>query len=285
MENVVDGIKKSWSSYHASNQHTDSVYPPRNKAIFPLLKDVVHTVNMQHHLISCFIDYNRTLNTDQVTAVDCSDQPVYALSKICQWFYPSKFGFPMYFPMLGALHIEKALLIVHSKLIGGTGVAAIIGDNRIHIIGLQNAVLDVNHIYKSRYSLKLCSAAVYACLKGAHHKSGSQIDLLPWAQLMASECLMFKYWLTVLQFEIDLLVFLRSIREGNFSLYVVTLRTLIKCFFIFDQYNYARWTSVHVHDLVMLPTTCPYLYNEFKKGKFAVQISQKIFQNSLRPCT
>ena len=257
--------------------NTDSVYPPCNKAIFPLLKDVVHTVNMQHHLISCFIDYNRTLNTDQVAAVDCSDQPVYALSKICQWFYPAKFGFPMYFPMLGALHIEKALLIVHSKLIGGTDVDAIIGDNRINIIGLQNAVLDVNHIYISRYSLKLCSAALYACLKGAHHKSGSQIDLLPWAQLMASECLMFKYWLTVLQFEIDFLVFLRSIREGNFSLYVVTLRTLIKWFFIFDQYNYARWTSVHVHELVMLPTTCPYLYNEFKKGKFAVQISHRKF--------
>ena len=230
MENVVDGIKKSWSSYHASNQHTDSVYPRYNKVIFPLLKDAVHTVNMQHHLISCFIDYNRTLDTDQVTAVDCSDQPVYALSKICQWFYPSKFGFPMYFPMLGALHIEKALLIVHSKLIGGTGVDAIIGYNRINIIGLQNAVLDVNHIYESRYSLKLCSATLYACLKGTH-KSGSQIDLLPWAQVMASECMMFKYWLTILQFEIDFLVFLRSIREGNFSLYVVTLRTLIKCFF------------------------------------------------------
>ena len=50
--------------YHANNQHTDSVYPLCNKVIFPLLKDVLHTVNMQHHLISCFIDYNRTLNTD-----------------------------------------------------------------------------------------------------------------------------------------------------------------------------------------------------------------------------
>ena len=126
MENVVDGIGKSWSSYHASNQRSDSVYPLCNKVIFPLLKDVLHTVNMQHHLISCFIDFNRTLNTDQVTAVDCSDQPVYALSKIRQWFYPSKFGFPMYFPMLGALHIEKSLLIVHSKLIDGTGIDAII---------------------------------------------------------------------------------------------------------------------------------------------------------------
>ena len=34
---------------------------------------------------------------------------------------------------------------------------------------------------------------------------------------------------------------------------------------------------MHVHDLVMLPTTCPYQYNEFKKGKFAVQISHRKF--------
>ena len=36
MENVIDRTeKKSWSSYHASNRHTDSVYPPCNKVIFP----------------------------------------------------------------------------------------------------------------------------------------------------------------------------------------------------------------------------------------------------------
>ena len=137
MENVVDRTeKKSWSSYHARNQHTDSIYPPCNKAIFPLLKDVVRTVNMQHHLISCFIDYNTILSTDQVTDVDFSDQPLYNLSKICQWFYPSKFGFPMYFPMRCALHIEKALVIVHSKLIAGiAGVDAQIGDEGVNIIG------------------------------------------------------------------------------------------------------------------------------------------------------
>ena len=151
MEDVVDGTeKKSWSSYHASNQHTDSVYPLCNKASFPLLKDVVHKVKVQHHLISCFIDYNRTLYTDQVTDVDCSDQPVYIFSQICQWFYPLKFGLPM----LGALHIENTLMIVHSKLIAGQGVDAIIGDKGVNIIGLQSAVLDVNHIYKFHYSLK-----------------------------------------------------------------------------------------------------------------------------------
>ena len=129
--------------------------------------------------------------------------------------------------MLGALHIEKALLFVHSKLIGGTGVDTIIGDKRVNIIRLQSAVLDVNHMYKSCYSLQLCSATLYSCLKDSHCKSGSQIELLPWAQRMANECLMFKYWLTVLQFEIDFVVFFRSIREGNFSLYVVTLRTRV----------------------------------------------------------
>ena len=34
---------------------------------------------------------------------------------------------------------------------------------------------------------------------------------------------------------------------------------------------------MHVHDLVMLPTTCPYLHNELKKGKFSLQISHRKF--------
>ena len=61
------------------------------------------------------------------------------------------------------------------NIIGDEGVN-IIGDEGVNIIGLQSAVFDVNHIYKPRYSLKLCST-LYACSKEARHKSGSQISV------------------------------------------------------------------------------------------------------------
>ena len=42
---------------------------------------------MQHHLRRLCIEYTNTLNPQQVTAADCSDQPVDALNKIIQWKY------------------------------------------------------------------------------------------------------------------------------------------------------------------------------------------------------
>ena len=85
--------RKCWSGYHSGQKRTPTP-PSCNSCIFPLLKDVVHTINMQHHLISLFIEYTHYLNPQQVTAVDCSDQPIFALSKINQWliFIPSIFS-------------------------------------------------------------------------------------------------------------------------------------------------------------------------------------------------
>ena len=97
---------KCWSSYHA-RQKRSQVPSPCNNAIFPLLKDVVHTMDMQHHLISLAIVYTEHLNPKQVTAVDCSDEPIYALSKINQWLFP-KFAFPKISPTLWCTPYRKS---------------------------------------------------------------------------------------------------------------------------------------------------------------------------------
>ena len=108
---------------------------------------------MQNLLNSLFIDYTETLNSAQITAVDCSDQPIYAFSNINQWLFP-KFALPRYFALFGGLHIEKALLTAHGNLIGGSGLGKLLGDMQIETIGLQT---DVNHIHKGRYAIVIGS--------------------------------------------------------------------------------------------------------------------------------
>ena len=77
---------KSWSSYHSRKDRVSikSTPTPCNCSILPLLKDVMHTPEMHCHLMKLCIDYTRTQNPQQVTAGDCPDQPIYALSKIIQ---------------------------------------------------------------------------------------------------------------------------------------------------------------------------------------------------------
>ena len=143
--------KHAWSSYHAGKKRVPTP-TPLNSSIFPLLKGVVHTLEMQHHLIKLCTEHTNTLNPQQVTAVGCSDQPLYALSKIIQWKY-AEFAFPKYFALFGALHIEKELLIANGHLVAGTGLDEILGDTSIDTAGLQTATVDVNYIHKARYSV------------------------------------------------------------------------------------------------------------------------------------
>ena len=84
---------------------------------FTLLKDVLHTLGIQYYLIKVCIEYKNTLNSQQVTAVDCSDQPIYIPCKIIQWKY-LEFAFPKYFSLFGALHIETELLMANGHLVG-----------------------------------------------------------------------------------------------------------------------------------------------------------------------
>ena len=63
----------------------------------------------------------------------------------------------------------------------------------------------------------------------------------------------FQYWDTVLNMELLGLIFIRSHREGNFPLYVESLKALVPLFFALNHHNYARWIPIHIRDIESLP--------------------------------
>jgi len=69
----------------------------------------------------------------------------------------------------------------------------------------------------------------------------------------------------------EFLLFVRSLRESNFALYVHALTELMPWFFILDRCNYARWLSVHVRDMRELPSTHPAVYAQFQMEKFTAK--------------
>ena len=50
--------------------------------MFPLLKDAVHAPDIRYHLVKLCTEYTNTLDLQQMTVVDYSDQPINALSEI-----------------------------------------------------------------------------------------------------------------------------------------------------------------------------------------------------------
>ena len=126
--------------------------------------------------------------------------------------------FQIYFALFEALLIEKELLITNGHL-GVTGLDENIGGTSINTAGLQTVTVDVNRIYKAKYSIQLFVVLICICLKEAHEGSNSVLLLHSWAEEHSLSTRMFKYWILILKFQMDYLVFIRSMREGNFKLF------------------------------------------------------------------
>ena len=69
----------------------------------------------------------------------------------------------------------------------------------------------------------------------------------------------------------------RSLREGDFDLYVQVIDELCGWLFIFDQTHYSRWLPVHVKDMGQLQHKHPEVLQEFRRGNCVVQKREKKF--------
>ena len=80
-----------------------------------------------------------------------------------------------------------------------------------------------------------------------------------------------------MELEMKGLLFVRAIREGNFPLYVESIRALLPWFFAFDHVHYARWMSVHLRDMASLEANLPDVHSEFMNGHFVAHKSKRAF--------
>lgn len=143
--------------------------------------------------------------------------------------------------------------------------------------GSAEAILKVSHVKKSRTANEITAAALYMLVAEAHTANSPDVSFESWVNEQTIKIPMFRFWLTLLNLEILLLSFVRSLRERNYSLFRECLKQMLPWFFIIDHHNYARWLSVHVADLESLPTSAPDVHAEFCNGNFALRKTQKPF--------
>ena len=80
----------------------------------------------------------------------------------------------------------------------------------------------------------------------------------------------FEDWFIVMQLELLVLVYVRSLRESNFSLYVAVLVALTPWFFALDHTHYSRWVPIHIRDMMTLHERHPDVASQFAQGGFVV---------------
>ena len=172
-------------------------------------------------------------------------QLIHAISNCLQYRWNLSIENPVlfndYVVLFGALHIEQYFLGIHADLINEPGLLEIMNNLNFTTIGLPGlkAKTDVSSIKRARCSMQVTSCVLYPKVTEAAQAMGSTKSPYEWLsdQIKVSES--YFYWKMILDFQMKFHVFIRSIREGNFCLYIESLRELIIWYFIMDKYNYA----------------------------------------------
>ena len=143
--------------------------------------------------------------------------------------------------------------------------------------GTADSFIIVCHITKTRHAHQVTAASLHTLLHHAHTEYNtsataveSALSFEQWCQVSAQQSVQFDYWLKTLSLEIIMLLLIRSIREGNFKLYMESLTTIVPWMFVLDHTHYSRWFSVHIWDMISLKEKHPASFTEFCAGNFSV---------------
>ena len=240
----------SWAAYHESRQSPEShVFCP--SALLPLFLESAQSGAMIKHCKSAV----EHLNPGQ-TPLITFDQPLFAIARQIQWKWSDKYGEDKFVVMCGGLQIEMAALKTLGDWLKGSGwVQAEISTPCAADSFLQGA-----HIAHTRRVDQITVAALHTLKHRAYDRCcltclGNELEILgfeQWCIQRAQSCMQFQYWATVMQLEICVLVYVRSLRQSSFKVYIDALTQLAPCFHFLDHTNYARWIPIHLRDMAWL---------------------------------
>lgn len=269
--------KLHWSSFHADRTRDQTLHPC-NIALLPLFHETAHTTAMMNHSIKIAIKTTNFLNPGQTPVLAC-DEPLFALVKELQWKYPESFG--KLVPMMGGLHIEMAIL--KCMWLEGSEWDSVVYGANIATKGVAQSFLHGTHVTKCRYAHQVTASVLHILKRKAFLNEAlpdTPTEFGKWVNEKNRDQPTFHYWDQVLKLQQCLLVFVRSIRERNFELYVSALEEFIPWFFVLGHFNYARWVTVHLVKMKTLEEKFPDVYHEFLNGMKLFKFIYKILKLS-----
>ena len=230
---------------------------------------------MIRHSIDVVKKAVESLNPGQIPVV-IVDQPLYTIAKQIQWNWTGSQGEDRFVVMFGGLHIEMAPLKAIGNLLDGSGWAGALVHANVATAGIADSFRRVTHVTRARRAHQITASSLYFLEKAYFEYCNSvreeqnRLSLEEWCSSNAELYPQFKFWLLILQMQLAVLVYVRTIRE-DFQLYVDALTKIVPWVFALDHTHYARWNPVHLRDMVSLKEVHPTVFAEFMKGNFVVK--------------
>ena len=146
------------------------------------------------------------------------------------------------------MHFEMGALRLLGNLLEDSGWTGALTQAGIASSGTADSFLKASHVTRTRRAHQITVSSLYLLLKKAYvetlENETQDVTLEEWCSEKAKKCPQFHFWSIILQLELYVLIFVRSLREGNFELYVQALAKIIPWFFALNHTHYARWTPI-----------------------------------------
>jgi len=253
-EELEKGEFVAWSAYHSSCQNANYIHAGTS-TLLPLFHERAASMTMIKHGMTVISRITEHCNPGQIPVM-VVDQPLFALAKYTQWYWPNSHGEKTFIVMLDGLHIEIALWNVVGDLLEDSGWTDTLAEADVASPGTADSFLSVCHLTKTRRAHQVTALALAKLQNDAFRELSGGIEsegFDEWKENMSRKSPMFKYWDLILRLEKLVLIFVRAHRERNFTLYVMVMEELAPFFFILDHTNYTRWLPVHIRDMKSLP--------------------------------
>jgi len=280
-------VNVSWSAFHASCELEENATEKScaTSHLLPLFQEDAATVAMIRHSMDIIMKVTELTVPGQTPVIE-GDQPLFAIAKSIQWKWPLEYGESKLVIMFGGLHIELTALKILGDLLEGSGWTSALVQAGVATAGTADSFLKASHITRTRHAHQVTASAMYQALNEAYQDYVSSVEpdtetknMEDWCTEQQKNQPMFMFWFTVLKLQLTVLVFIKSIRTGDFHLYIHSLTKIVHWCFALDHYNYSRWISVHLRDMVSLSQMHPHIYTEFIKGHFTVKKTSHVFSN------
>ena len=154
------------------------------------------------------------------------------------------------------------------KLLDSSGWTGVLVQANVATPGTADSFLRVTHVTHTRRAHQITASSdansLYHLLQKSYlaycsslGEERNQMSLEDWYSSRAELYTQFKFWLLILQLELAVLVYVRTIRERHFKLYVDAPTKIVPWFFALDHTHYARWIPIHLRDMVTLKDVYP----------------------------
>ena len=104
-------------------------------------------------------------------------------------------------------------------------------------------------------------------------------DFETWKESKTKENANLCFWFHAIQLETLLFSLTKSLRDADVGLFVQCIKEIMPWMFTLDHTHYARWMSVFLKDLQLIPSKYPSIFEEFKRGYVTVKNGNRKFSN------